>query len=55
MLVTIAAYEIYALRIASQRDALAIVIDLAFLVTLRRYRLHKLRETILINAIEVIL
>ena len=55
MLVTIAAYEIYALRIASQRDALAVVIDLAFLVTLRRYRLHKPRETIPINAIEVIL
>ena len=55
MLVTIAAYEIYALRIASQRDAPAVVIDPAFLVTLRRYRLHKPRETILINAIEVIL
>ena len=55
MLVTIAAYEIYALRITSQRDALAVVIDPAFLVTLRRYRLHKPRETIPINAIEVIL
>ena len=55
MLVTIAAYEIYALRIASQRDAPAVVIDPAFLVTLRRYRLHKSRETIPINAIEVIL
>ena len=55
MLITIAVYEIYALRIASQRDAPAVVIDPAFLVTLRRYRLHKLKETILINAIEVIL
>ena len=55
MLVTIAAYKIYALRIASQRDALAIVIDLAFLITLQRYRLYKLREIILINTIKVIL
>jgi hypothetical protein len=34
MLVIIAAYKIYTLRIASQRNALAVVIDLAFLVTL---------------------
>ena len=43
MLVTIAAYDIYAFRIASQRDAPAVVIDPAFLVTLRRRRLHKPR------------
>jgi hypothetical protein len=55
MLVIIAVYKIYALRIASQRDALAVVIDLAFLITLQRYRLYKLRETILINTIKVIL
>ena len=55
MLITIAVYKIYTLRIALQRDALAVVIDLAFLVTLQRYRLYKLRETILINAIKVIL
>jgi hypothetical protein len=55
MLVIIAAYKIYALRIASQHDALAVVIDLAFLITLQRYRLYKLRETILINTIKVIL
>jgi hypothetical protein len=55
MLVIIAAYKIYALRIALQRDALAVVIDLAFLITLQRYRLYKLRETILINTIKVIL
>ena len=51
MLVTIAAYEIYALRIASQRDAPAVVIDPAFLLTLRSHRLHIPRQTILIDAI----
>jgi hypothetical protein len=55
MLIIIVVYKIYMLKIASQRDALAIVIDLAFLITLRRYRLYKLREIILINTIKVIL
>ena len=55
MLIAIAAYEIDAGGIFAQCDAVAVAIYLAFLRTLRRYRLYIQRYTILINALKVIL
>ena len=43
MLVVKAAYEVYALGIALKRDTIAVAVYLAFLVTLRGYRLDKSR------------